>query len=122
MKTEVPVGVTSVAGWGSAFVAFVAALLAYLTGDHTAQTVTAVEIGGASLVMLGVTNWWRYKQAHKQKETQGAIQKVIEELGIEPDELATALVKAIEERGGLLVQLPVQAQTAQETSHAQSPA
>lgn len=60
---NVPVGITTKAGWGAALTGFVSALLVYLTGDHTAQSVTAVELAGGALLLLLLTHGLRYAQA-----------------------------------------------------------
>jgi hypothetical protein len=64
-KPTVPVGPTSVVGWSTAALAFVGALVAYFTGDHTAQSVTAVEAAGLGLVTLAITQLGRYSQVKK---------------------------------------------------------
>lgn len=60
---NVPVGSTTKVGWGAAAVAFGASVLTYLTGDHTAQETTSVELAGGSLLLLGITHGFRYLQA-----------------------------------------------------------
>lgn len=68
MNTEqnsVPIGVTSVAGWTTALAAFAGAVVAYLTGNHSVQTVTAIELAGIGLISGGITQLGRYFQAHK---------------------------------------------------------
>jgi|HubBroStandDraft_5_1064220.scaffolds.fasta_scaffold01601_6 hypothetical protein len=82
-KTSVPIGTTSVVGWSASAVAFGTALVAYLTGDHSAQTVTSVEAAGVGLVMLAVTHLGRYAQVRKiegtllpvAKEVLGTVEK-----------------------------------------------
>lgn len=106
MQTEVTIGATSVVGWGTAFSAFVVALITYVSGDHTAQTVTSVEMGGTGLLVLAITQTWRYAQAHKQKGVLSELAKITENLGVEPGEIGKAVVEAIEKNGGLTVQLP----------------
>ena len=63
MQNNVSVGPTSVAGWGTAVAAFVGAVVTYLTGDHTAQHVTAIETASIGLVTLVITQVFRYLQA-----------------------------------------------------------
>ena len=65
MNNNVSVGPATSIGLVTAFTAFIGSLITYLTGDHTAQTVTALETGGAGLVILVVTLAGRYLQAHK---------------------------------------------------------
>ncbi len=64
-KSTVPVGPTTVVGWSTAALAFVGALVAYLTGDHSAQSVTAVESAVMGLLVLIVTQLGRYAQVRK---------------------------------------------------------
>lgn len=64
-NTTVPVGPTSIVGWSTALLAFAGALIAYLTGDHTAQSVTAVELAGSGLLSLVVTQAGRYSQVQR---------------------------------------------------------
>lgn len=119
MKSEVTVGPTTVVGWGTAASAFVLALLAYVTGDHTAQSVTSIEVAGGGLLVLGITQTWRYAQAHRQKGVLGEVEKLTEKLGLEPGEIGKAVVEAIEKNGGLTVQLPTTA-TVGGDGHAQA--
>ena len=65
MNNNVSVGPATSIGLLTACTAFVGSLVTYLTGDHTAQTVTALESGGAGLIILVVTLCGRYLQAHK---------------------------------------------------------
>lgn len=65
-RSTVPVGPTTLAGWGSAALAFVLAAITYLTGGHTAEQTTAVELAAAGLLSGLVTQVGRYLQAHKQ--------------------------------------------------------
>lgn len=60
---NVPVGPTSKVGWGAAATAFLAAVLTYLTGDHSAKEVTALELGIGGGVFLLVTHGFRYVQS-----------------------------------------------------------
>lgn len=106
MKPEVPIGPTSVAGWGTALSAFIVAGIMYVSGDHTAQSVTSVEIAGAGVLVLGITHVFRYLQAKQPKGAVADIEKALEGLGLNGDEIAKAIVTTIEERGGLTVQLP----------------
>jgi hypothetical protein len=64
-QSTVPVGPTTLVGWGTALTAFAGALIAYLTGDHTAQSVTAVELAAFGLLPLLVTQLGRYAQVKK---------------------------------------------------------
>lgn len=68
-KTSVPIGTTSVVGWSASVLAFGTALVAYLTGNHSAQTVTSVEAAGIGLVILGITHIGRYAQVRKIEAT-----------------------------------------------------
>ena len=68
-KTSVPIGTTSVVGWSASAVAFGTALVAYLTGDHSAQSVTSVQAAGVGLIMLAITHIGRYSQVRKIEGT-----------------------------------------------------
>jgi hypothetical protein len=70
VRPSVPIGPTTVAGWGTAAVAFVLAAIAYLTGGHTAEQTTAVELAGAGVLSGLVTQIGRYLQAHKEIDAE----------------------------------------------------
>lgn len=64
---NVPVGPTTVAGWGVTFTAFVTALVMYLTGHGGGtQELGIICASGAGLVVFLVTQIGRYVQAHAQ--------------------------------------------------------
>lgn len=86
-QNNVSIGPTTSIGWITAFIAFIGALITYLTGDHTAKSVTAVEAGAAGLVVLLVTQGARYLQAHKLIGTQ--TQEVIEDVAHSIDNIPT---------------------------------
>jgi hypothetical protein len=65
-KTNVSVGPTTVGGVGLAAVSFASAVVLYLTGDTTAQQVTAIEVAGGGLLSAIVVMGGRYIQAHKK--------------------------------------------------------
>lgn len=64
-NNSVSIGPSTLAGWGTALTAFLGAVIAYLTGSHTAQSVTAVELAGIGALSGGITQLGRYFQAHK---------------------------------------------------------
>jgi len=66
MNDKVSLGPTTYASWSAAGSAFVGAIIVYLTGDHTAQTLTAVELAGASVLIFAISQLARYLQAHKK--------------------------------------------------------
>lgn len=72
-KTSVSVGPTTVGGAGLAAVALGGALLMYLTGDHTAQQVTSIEVAAGGLVSALMVLGGRYAQAHKKIGVLGTI-------------------------------------------------
>jgi hypothetical protein len=71
--TSVPVGPTTVGGVGLAAVSFASAIVLYLTGDTTAQQVTAIEVAGGGLLSAIVVMGGRYIQAHKKSGVVGAV-------------------------------------------------
>lgn len=64
--TSVPVGPTTVGGVGLAAVSLASAVVLYLTGDTTAQQVTAIEVAAGGLLSAIVVMGGRYIQAHKK--------------------------------------------------------
>lgn len=64
--TSVPVGPTTVGGVGLAAVSLASAVVLYLTGDTTAQQVTAIEVAAGGLLSAVVVMGGRYIQAHKK--------------------------------------------------------
>lgn len=76
-NNNVSIGSTTLAGWGTALTAFVAAGITYLTGDHSAQSVTAVELAGIGVLTGSITQIARYFQAHKMIPEQ----KIAETIG-----------------------------------------
>lgn len=76
-NNNVSIGSTTLAGWGTALTAFVAAGITYLTGDHSAQSVTAVELAGIGVLSGVITQIARYFQAHKMIPEQ----KIAESFG-----------------------------------------
>lgn len=76
-NNNVSIGTTTLAGWGTALTAFVAAGITYLTGDHSAQSVTAVELAGVGVLSGVITQIARYFQAHKMIPEQ----KIAESFG-----------------------------------------
>jgi hypothetical protein len=79
-NNSVSVGTSTVAGLGTAALAFAGALLAYLTGDHTAQSVTAVELGGIAVLSGGITLLGRFAQAHKKITISHVVENVNKDL------------------------------------------
>lgn len=84
MQNQVSIGPTTVAGWGTAAIAFIAAIITYLTGDHSARSVTAVEVAGIGLVSFVITQGFRYLQAHKILPSGTALPSTEEELLTSP--------------------------------------
>lgn len=64
MNTKVAVGPSTVLGAGVSTSAFVAAVLAFLFGDHSQQTLGTIVGGALSGTVLVVTLAGRYLQAH----------------------------------------------------------
>jgi len=60
---KVPVGVSTVSGYGLTVIAFAAAVVAYLTGDHSQQTVGTIAAGGVAALAFAITQIGRYVQA-----------------------------------------------------------
>lgn len=71
--TSVPVGPTTVGGVGLAAVSLASAVVLYLTGDTTAQQVTAIEVAAGGLLSAVVVMGGRYIQAHKKIGVLGTI-------------------------------------------------
>ena len=63
MQGKVSVGLATVTGYSVSTVAFVAAVLAYLGGDHSDQTVAIIGCGIVGALAFVVTNVGRYWQA-----------------------------------------------------------
>ena len=63
MQGKVSVGLATVTGYSVSTVAFVAAVLAYLGGDHSDQTVAIIGCGIVGALAFVVTNIGRYWQA-----------------------------------------------------------
>lgn len=63
MQGKVSVGLATVTGYSVSTVAFVAAVLAYLGGDHSDQTVAIIGCGVVGALAFVVTNIGRYAQA-----------------------------------------------------------
>ncbi|HMS60635.1 MAG TPA: hypothetical protein PKD63_00025 [Solirubrobacteraceae bacterium] len=63
MQGKVSVGLATVTGYSVSTVAFVAAVLAYLGGDHSDQTVAIIGCGVVGALAFVVTNIGRYWQA-----------------------------------------------------------
>lgn len=63
MQGKVSVGLATVTGYSVSTVAFVAAVLAYLGGDHSDQTVAIIGCGVVGALAFVVTNVGRYWQA-----------------------------------------------------------
>ena len=80
MKSQVPIGPTTVAGWGAAALAALGAIVTYLTGDHTAQSVTAMEEACIGFASFAITQGFRYLQAHKILPEGSALPSTEEEL------------------------------------------
>jgi hypothetical protein len=63
---KVPVGKTTVAGYGVALAGLVGAVLAYVTGDHSQAQLGAIASGSIGVLSLLVTQIGRYVQANTQ--------------------------------------------------------
>lgn len=63
MQGKVSVGLATVTGYSVSTVAFVAAVLAYLGGDHSDQTVAIIGCGVVGALAFVVTSIGRYVQA-----------------------------------------------------------
>ena len=63
MQGKVSVGLSTVTGYGVTTAAFVGAVLAYLGGDHSNQTVAIIACGVVGAIAFMVTNIGRQRQA-----------------------------------------------------------
>src|SRR5579863_3999994 len=63
---KVPVGVTSQAGYGVTIAALVAAVLAYLLGDHSQAQLGSIVGASVAVISLVATQIGRYVQANSQ--------------------------------------------------------
>lgn len=63
-KVGVSVGPASVVGWGTTFAAFAAAVLAYLTGSHSAQELGVIAGSSVGMGALAITHIGRYVQSN----------------------------------------------------------
>ena len=63
---KVAVGVSTVAGYTVTASTFAAAVVAYLSGDRSQDTLVVLALGAFSAVSFGVTQVGRYAQAHAQ--------------------------------------------------------
>lgn len=68
--SNVSVGVSTVAGYSTSLGAVVLAVLAYLQGDHTQQTVGVIVAGAIAAMSFAITQAGRYLQAHAQVKQQ----------------------------------------------------
>jgi len=66
MPTKVPIGPTSVAGYGVSTAAFVAAVLAFINGDHGPSTIGVIAAGTIGALAFLATQIGRYRQATAQ--------------------------------------------------------
>lgn len=64
MQGKVPVGVTSVAGYTITLAGVVGAVLAFLKGDRSDQTLGVLAAGGTAVLAFLSTQLGRYAQAH----------------------------------------------------------
>ena len=90
-STVISHGSASIAGYGTAVSAFAVALLAYLTGDKSAQNTNSLVIAGIGMVALGVTQIGRYVQANTVlKKGLSTVEGVVDPvLKTDPSLLAT---------------------------------
>lgn len=72
MPTKVPIGPTSVAGYGVSTAAFVAAVLAFINGDHGPSTIGVIAAGTIGALAFLATQIGRYRQATAQITATGA--------------------------------------------------
>lgn len=63
MQTTVPVGPTTIAGISGALTAFALAIVAFIDGDRSEETIGALITGA---VLLATVLWGRYRQATEQ--------------------------------------------------------
>jgi hypothetical protein len=75
----VPVGLTTKAGYTVSFLAFVAAIVAFVSGDHSDQTLGTIVAGAIGLVSLAATQLGRYVQAHTSIKAQAVITEAKDE-------------------------------------------
>lgn len=62
-NTNVPVGVSSAAGYTVTLATFAAAVVAYLSGDHSQGNLVVIALGIFSAISFLTTQVGRYKQA-----------------------------------------------------------
>lgn len=89
MQGKVSVGLATVTGYSVSTVAFVAAVLAYLGGDHSDQTVAIIGCGIVGALAFVVTNIGRYVQARSVIK-YGPWQVSTETLDVEKSEPTTS--------------------------------
>lgn len=99
--SAVPVGPTTIAGWGTAVVAFIGAIVAYTTGDHSQAQLGTIAFLSTGLVAGGITQVGRYVQAHagvkkaaafiegEAKDNPFAVKQIEGEVKKEADNLAS---------------------------------
>lgn len=69
-KPDVPVGLSTNVGLGTSGVAFALAILAFIQGDRSEQTLGVVAAGVVGIVSLGITMGGRMIQARAQINAQ----------------------------------------------------
>lgn len=62
-KLKVPIGPTTIAGYGVTVTSVLLAVLAYLQGDRSDQTLGVIVAGAVALVSFAITQIGRYVQA-----------------------------------------------------------
>jgi hypothetical protein len=83
---KVPVGTTSAAGYSLTAAALAAAVVAYATGDRSAQTLGTITAAAVAVLAFIVTSAGRYAQAHaKIKATTPPVPEPSDGINLAPE-------------------------------------
>jgi hypothetical protein len=69
----VPIGPSTIAGYSATTIAFSLAVVAYITGDRSEQTLGTLAAAAAGVIALVVTNIGRFLQAKEIVKAEGAL-------------------------------------------------
>jgi hypothetical protein len=71
----VPIGIASQAGYGVVVAGLIAAVLSYVTGDHSQAQLGSIVSASVAVFSLAITQIGRYVQANSQIRANGELQK-----------------------------------------------